>query len=113
MDEKVYAVRNREGKWFRRIGYGGAGQSWSESFSDATLYRNLPQARSRCTYFAKMWPDYGVPVVVVLSLSESEVLDESDRVNVAVKKISDRNAECARRRKAWEDASPRCSCQKH
>lgn len=82
MDEeiKLYAIRNSEGKWFRRKGYGGWGESWTDKFSAARIFNKIGYARTQVTFFARRWPEYGVPELVELKVTESSVIDETDRV---------------------------------
>jgi len=80
MKMKLYAVRNAEGKWFRRKGYGGYGATWVDDFSKATIYNKIGSARSRVTFFAKTWPEYGIPDLVELNVTSTKVLDETERV---------------------------------
>jgi len=82
-DLVLYAVQNREGKWFRSKGYGGYGETWVEDISKARVYGTPQPARARITYFANRWPEHGVPYLVALYVTEVKVLDETDRVNEA------------------------------
>lgn len=77
---EVYAVQNREGKWFRRKGYGGSGESWVDRFSAARIYNKIGPARGVVTWFAEAYPEYGIPNLVRLKISEVELIDETDRV---------------------------------
>jgi hypothetical protein len=98
---KLYAVRNREGLWFHRKGYGGYGPSWREGVENATLYHRIGQARSRVTYFARAFPDYGVPDLVEFEVTETGVVqDENARAKKAVKRL-DRHAEIRRGQQEW------------
>ncbi len=81
----VFLVRNRDGHWFRSKGYGGYGQTWVDDIRKAKLYTRLAQARSRVTYFAAKWPDFGTPEIVRLVVSGGEVLDEAARVEKATR----------------------------
>jgi hypothetical protein len=77
---ELYAVRNRDGQWFRAKGYGGAGLSWVDSLASAKIYPKLGQARSRATFFATNYPQYGVPDVVKLKVVAAEIEDQTQRV---------------------------------
>ena len=66
---KLYVVRNKEGKFFRSIGYGGTGANWVEGLDKAKFYTKVGQAKSRCTYFAGHYPQFGVPEVLEFDLS--------------------------------------------
>ena len=66
---KLYVVRNKEGKFFRSIGYGGTGANWVEGLDTAKFYTKIGQAKSRCTYFAGHYPQFGVPEVLEFDLN--------------------------------------------
>lgn len=83
---KIYAVRNREGKYFRAKGYGGRGESWVDGVSMARLYVRLSPARGTVSWFAAQCPEYGIPEIVVFTASETGVLDESERVSAKVER---------------------------
>jgi hypothetical protein len=61
---KLYVIRNKEGKFFRSIGFGGIGTNWVEGLDKAKFYTKLGQAKSRCTYFTGHYPQFGVPEVL-------------------------------------------------
>jgi len=75
-----YAVKNKEGKWFRRKGYSGYGDTWVEKITSARIYAKIGGARSVVTFFAKNYPTYGVPDLVVLKVIEMGIIDETERV---------------------------------
>jgi len=83
---EFYAVRNQDGQWFRAKGYGGYGSSWTDDPKRARIYQKIGQARSRVTFWANNYPDYGVPDLVRFTVSGAEVIDESDRVKKAKEK---------------------------
>jgi hypothetical protein len=99
---KLYAVRNREGKWFRSKGYGGYGDTWIEDFGRAKLYHKLGQARARVTFFSNRWPEYGLPDIVVFTITGGEVLggevERSARIKERRKKTE---AKAAVREQEW------------
>jgi len=88
MDEKLeipeklvlYAVRNSDGQWFRRKGYGGYGKTWCGEFHKARIYTAPKGARGVVTWFARQYPDYPPPHLVALHIGAVEVIDESDRL---------------------------------
>lgn len=92
---RFYLVRNSEGKYFRSKGYGGYGSSWVEDVGKAKVYQKIGQARSRVTYWAGEWPEYGVPTVIEFGVGQIDVLQEDDRVAKAI-------ASKARKRSARE-----------
>lgn len=66
---KRYGVQSRDGQWFRAKGYGGRGDSWTDK-AQAKLYDTEGKARSRATWWASHYPDFGVPHVVEFDLIE-------------------------------------------
>lgn len=89
----VYAVRDPHGTWLGTGRHGG----WFDSVADAKLYQDIGQARGRVTYFANLDP--GAPRCVIvefsMSLADARVLDESDRVAMAVDKKAREEAQRA------------------
>lgn len=79
-DITIYAVRNSEGKWFRRKGYGGYGETWTDQFSLARIYTKIGPARGVVSFFANNYPKYGTPDIVQFHVSCCHVLDETSRV---------------------------------
>lgn len=77
---RLYAVRNKEGKWFRRKGYGGYGETWVEDFKQARIYTRIGHARAISSFFFSRWPEYGTPDLVELVIGETNVIDETPRV---------------------------------
>ena len=77
---KLYAVRNKEGNWFRAKGYGGYGKTWTCDIKQARLWAKISPARSQVTFFSNKWPKYGIPDIVEFSIGGFEVLDETERV---------------------------------
>ena len=65
---KLYAVRNKEGKFFKNKGYGGYGPTWREKLEDAKFYSKIGQAKSRVTFFFNAYPEYGCPEILEFDL---------------------------------------------
>lgn len=61
---ELYVVRNKEGKFFRRKGYGGYGDTWVEGIATARIYANIRGARTIVAFFANKYPQFGVPEIV-------------------------------------------------
>lgn len=87
---ELFAVRNQEGKYFHRKGYGGYGETWTSDFKKARIYTKIGQARAIVTFFADRWPEYGIPDVVQLMVTEVKVIKEEERVKTRQKKAADR-----------------------
>lgn len=88
----LYAVRNREGRWFRSKGYGGYGETWTPEIGKAKLYTKIGQARGRVTFFANKWPEFGTPDIVEFVATEQAVLPEAERVQRATAKKAEQEA---------------------
>lgn len=97
---EVFLIRNQEGKFFRAVGYSGYGPSWVDDISDAKVYLKSGPARSRCTWWARNYPDYGIPDIVRFTIryEEGEVLNEKDRVNKSIKRIENEKNQQEQRR---------------
>lgn len=87
-DIKFYAVRNKDGKWFRRKGYS---ETWVDDLKNAKIYNKPGPARSQISYFYNNWPDYGVADLIEFSIGSFEIIDERDRV-LGVKKKKEEKA---------------------
>ena len=75
---KVFAVRNREGKWFRAKGYRGYGESWVDDIAKAKIYPKSGGARRTITWFYNNYPEYGACYFVELNISSFTLIDETD-----------------------------------
>jgi len=92
-DLKLYAVRSKDGKWFRRKGYGGYGNSWVNTLTGgARIYNKPGYARAIVTYFAKHHPSYGYAQIVEFTVSETKVIDVEQEVQDSIQKKADREA---------------------
>lgn len=82
-----YAVRNRDGKWFRSKGLYGSGNSWVENLIQAKIYSTPGPAKSQITFWAKNYPEFGVPDLVRITTGVCEYLDQTERVKESILKI--------------------------
>ena len=82
-----YAVRSQDGKWFRSKGLYGNGDSWVDDLTKAKIYSKPGPAKSQITFWAKNYPEYGIPDLVRITTGVCEFLDQTDRVTDRVKKI--------------------------
>jgi hypothetical protein len=82
-DLELYVVRNQGGKYFRSKGYGGYGSNWVDELQKARIYAKIGPARSQVSFWATNYPKYGTPVIVVLTVAATKVLQEDDRVKKA------------------------------
>src|SRR4030043_1568 len=77
---KFYAVRNKDGQWFRRKGYGGYGESWVDDNLQARIFNKPGSARSQITWWFNEYPSFGCPELVVFTASISEVINDEQRI---------------------------------
>lgn len=100
----LYVVRNKEGKFFKNKGYGGYGSNWKDNLDQAKFYPKVGQAKSRVTYFAKHFPEYGVCDILEFSLdvAQAKVLDMGKVTRDSLEK-SRRAAEEAEQRRRQDE----------
>jgi len=84
---KLYVVKNKEGKFFRSIGYGGSGVNWVE-LEKAKFYAKKGQAASRVTFFFKNYPTYGCPEILEfdIDVNNAVVIDMQTLTESKIKK---------------------------
>jgi hypothetical protein len=108
---KIYAVQNKEGKFFRAKGYGGSGESWTDDVKKARLYLKQAPASRTVSYFAEHWPEFGVPSLVELSVGEVKILDQTavheKRQQVKKKRADKQEALRAEWQKKYNELGPR------
>ena len=83
---ELYVVRSKDGKYLRAKGYAGTGESWVTDLKKAKIYPKLSTARSQVTFWAGNYPKFGVPDIIKLTITASEVIDETSRVDKALLK---------------------------
>jgi len=84
----MYAVRNKDGQYFRSKGYCGSGETWVDDIKKARIYPKPGPARAQVTFFAGAYPKYGVPDIVELRVTEVVAVDEAVRVKKALHRKS-------------------------
>lgn len=109
----LYAVRNSEGKYLRTRGVDShfcskGGELWVDSLTKAKIYTKPGPARARVTFFANAFPQYGIPELVELHVTEVVAIQETDRVQKSQK---DKNNRLARYEK-WADECKRKAAEK-
>jgi len=77
---KVYAIRNKDGQWYRSKGYSGYGSSWVNDLKKAKIYPKIGSARAQVTFWAKNYPSYGVPELIEFEATISQVINEEARI---------------------------------
>lgn len=97
---KFYVIVNSDGKFFRSKGYGGYGNNWVDELGKAKIYSaNSGAAKAQVTYWAKNYPEYGVPKIIELTATITDVIDQRDRVK---KSIEDKKIRELKRKEAIE-----------
>jgi hypothetical protein len=105
-DLRFYLIRNSDGKYFRRKGYRGYGDSWETNLGKVRIYTKLSSARSVVTFFANNYKDFLAPVIVEIAPGEITEIDESERLAQVRDKKAKRETinETIRRGHALKDA---------
>lgn len=98
----MYAVRNRDKKYFRAKGYGGTGDTWVDSLSKARIYPKVGPARAQVTFFANNYPKFGIPDLVALLVTDVVVVNEKERVKESQKRKAKEDAKYAAYKAKWE-----------
>jgi hypothetical protein len=93
----LYAVRNKDGQYFRAKGYGGSGDTWVDSLKKARIYSKPGPARAQVTFFANNYPKYGIPELVELRVTEVVAFKEEIRVMKSQYRKEKEKAERAKR----------------
>lgn len=88
-----YAVRSQDGKWFRSKGLYGSGNSWVEDLTKAKIYSKPGPAKSQITFWAKNYPEFGIPDLVRITTGVCEYLDQTERVKDRIQKIKQKEIE--------------------
>jgi hypothetical protein len=82
--QEIYAIKNYQGKWFKRVGRGRwGGRNWQDELKDATVYTKISTARQIITTYANWQPNLPSPSLVKIALGEPEIVDETARVEKA------------------------------
>lgn len=90
---EIYAVQNQDGKWFRAKGMNGSGKTWVDDLKKAKIYPKIGPARRTITWFANTFPDFAIPALVKLKVTEIEVVVETERVKKSQKDKALKEAE--------------------
>lgn len=83
---KLYAIINSDGKYFHAKGMSGRGETWVDTLDKARIYPKISSARGQVTYFAKTFPKYDTPTIVILNIDSVEYLDDTKRVEEVINK---------------------------
>lgn len=106
---KLYAIKSKNGKWYKSRGRSGFGYRWVDDIADARIYNKPGPAKGIVTHWGKNYPEHETPDLVEITCTDFKVIDQSDRVKSAKAKEEIKlAAELAKRRekeikKAQED----------
>jgi len=78
---KLYAIKSKDGKWFKSRGQGGIGPRWVDGIDQAKIYSKPGPAKGVITYWGSNYPGFDTPDLVEITAKEFEVIDQTDRVN--------------------------------
>ena len=97
MKLNLYVVRNKEGKFFRPVGFGGMGEHWQAGLSRAKFYSKIGPAKSQVTFSSKHYPEFGVPDILEITLdpSKAKVIDMASITIKSLEKQASRTAHAA------------------
>lgn len=100
---KLYAIQNKDGKWFKSRGFRNYGRtSWVDTLEEAKIYSKISQARSQVTYWFNNYPEYGIPKLMELQITNSVELNETERVKKSISKIEKKEIEYKIRADKWK-----------
>lgn len=103
IQEELYAIRNQEGKWFRR-GHRSSwrGNSWIDEFKNATIYSKASTAKSIISSFANdPYHPIPAPSLVKIKVDTVEVEDQTERTAASKKKKLEKKARENASYKEW------------
>ena len=106
---KLYVIRNKEGKFFRSIGYGGGGMNWQDKLENAKFYAKAGTAKGQITFWFKEYPQYGCPELLEFDLDVANATVFNMQAETEKKILKASQAAQRRRDKyeAWRKAEPR------
>lgn len=90
----LYVVRNKDGKFFRPVGFGRSGEHWQPGLSRAKFYSKIGPAKSQVTFSSKHYPEFGVPDILEFTLdpSKARVIDMTETTVMSLKKQASQKA---------------------
>lgn len=98
----VYAVRSKDGKWFRAKGMYSSKASWVDDIVDARIYQKIGPARATVTFWANSYPEFGVPDIVIFACNVVQILNETERVKQSTEKKKKARAARELANREWE-----------
>lgn len=91
-----YAIAHKTtGKWMSRRG-------WTDKIKDAKIFARIGAARQNVTMIVNCWKEHSVPNIIKLTVSGTEVIDETERITKSKNDQARREAAAVLSRKKWE-----------
>jgi hypothetical protein len=98
---EFFAVRSKTGQYFRAVGFGGGGKHWVDEIGDAKIYAKIGGARGRVTWFAKNYPQYGIPDIIKITATKVEIVNEVERVKKSILKKEEKELKRKKNLAEW------------
>jgi hypothetical protein len=83
---EFYVVRSKDGKYLRAKGFSGSGNSWVEELKRAKVYTKKGTACAQITFWARQYPEYGVPDLIPITGTLGEPIPQELRVVNSMRK---------------------------
>jgi hypothetical protein len=83
---EFYVVRSKDGKYLRSKGYSGSGESWVTELKKAKVYTKKGPASAQITFWATNYPKFGIPDLIPLTATLGEPIDQTERVQISIRK---------------------------
>jgi hypothetical protein len=105
----LYVVRNKDGSFFRPIGYGGMGNNWQEKLEKAKFYSKLGTAKAQAAFWFNNYPKYGCPDVLefTLDVEAAKVLNFQEEIVKNKIRRDKRQKESRDIYQRWLDSKPK------
>ena len=85
-----YTVRSKDGKFLRAKKHSftnlDTGKSWTDNILEAKIYSKIGPARSQCSWWAKNYPNFGIPDLILISTGKCFIVNEESRVKKQINK---------------------------
>lgn len=75
-----YAVRNRDGTFYKTYSKSGTGRGWVKDLATSRVYAKASMARATITRLANEFPKLPIPELVEFHVTEIRVIPQEDRV---------------------------------
>lgn len=110
---KLYVVRNKEGKFFRPVGFGGGGsgngKNWQDTLEKAKFYPKIGTAKTQASFWYREYPSYGCPDILEFDLDPTKavVLNVQEETDKNIRKREELKKRKEAEYKAWLNSEPK------